>query len=94
MRTSAEVVIIGGGVIGCSIAYNLAREKVDVVVLERDYLASGASGRCGGMVYAGWYPGRASEPLAKVSNAERLGFWKPAVRGVSGTHRSFDSRHP
>ncbi|GAJ10747.1 unnamed protein product, partial [marine sediment metagenome] len=68
MKTSAEVVIIGGGVIGCSIAYNLAREKVNVVLLERDYLASGASGRCGGMIWAQWYPMETSELMAKVGN--------------------------
>lgn len=68
MKSSAEVVIIGGGVIGCSIAYNLAREKVNVVVLERDYLASGASGRCGAMIWAKWYPMETSEVMAKVGN--------------------------
>jgi sarcosine oxidase subunit beta len=68
MKSSAEVVIIGGGVIGCSIAYNLAKEKVNVVVLERDYLASGASGRCGGMIWAKWYPMETSEVMATVGN--------------------------
>jgi sarcosine oxidase subunit beta len=68
MKRSAEVVIIGGGVIGCAIAYNLAKEKVNLVVLERDYLASGASGRCGGIIWAQWYPMDTSELMAKVGN--------------------------
>ena len=68
MKTSAEVVIIGGGVIGCSIAYNLAKEGVDVVVIERDYLASGASGRCGAMIWAKWYPLGTSELMSRVAN--------------------------
>jgi len=68
MKRSAEIVIIGGGVIGCSIAYNLAKEKVNVVVLERNYLASGASGRCGAMIWAKWYPMETSELMAKVGN--------------------------
>lgn len=68
MKSSAEVVIIGGGVIGCSIAYNLAKNGVDVVVIERNYLASGASGRCGGMIWAKWYPMETSELMARVSN--------------------------
>jgi len=68
MKRSAEVVIIGGGVIGCAIAYNLAKEKVNVVVLERDYLACGASGRCGGMIWAKWYPMETSEVMARVGN--------------------------
>ncbi len=68
MKRSAEVVIIGGGVIGCAIAYNLAKERVNVVVLERDYLAGGASGRCGGMIWAKWYPMSSSEVMAKAAN--------------------------
>ena len=68
MKSSAEVVIIGGGVIGCSIAYNLAKDGVDVVVIERNHLASGASGRCGGMIWAKWYPLETSELMARVAN--------------------------
>ena len=68
MKRSAEIVIIGGGVIGCSIAYNLAKEKVNVVVLERNYLDSGASGRCGGMIWAKWYPMKTSEVMARAGN--------------------------
>ena len=46
---SAEFVIVGGGVVGLSIAYHLAKRGVDdVLVVERGYLAEGASGRNGG----------------------------------------------
>ena len=39
-----DVVVIGGGVIGCSIAYHLCRAGVsDVLVLERNEVASGAT---------------------------------------------------
>src|SRR3954468_7110443 len=52
---SAEIVIIGGGVVGLSIAYHLAKRGLhDVVVLERGYLAEGASGRNGGGVRQQW----------------------------------------
>ena len=41
-----EAVIIGGGVMGCSILYNLAeRGLADTVLLERDVLGSGSTGR-------------------------------------------------
>ena len=51
----AEIAIVGGGVIGLSIAYHLARRGLtDVVVLERGYLAEGASGRNGGGVRQQW----------------------------------------
>jgi heterotetrameric sarcosine oxidase beta subunit len=50
-----EIAIIGGGVIGLSIAYHLARRGLsDVVVIERGYLAEGASGRNGGGVRQQW----------------------------------------
>ncbi len=44
MRTHAQAVIIGGGVIGCSILYHLTRMGwTDVVLLERDELTSGST---------------------------------------------------
>jgi glycine/D-amino acid oxidase-like deaminating enzyme len=46
MVGTADVVIIGGGVIGCSIAHHLAASGVrKVVVVEKKFLASGATGR-------------------------------------------------
>ena len=51
MRRRAEVVIIGGGVTGASIAFHLASSGVrDVLVLERRSLASGGTGRSVGIV--------------------------------------------
>ena len=51
----AEIVIVGGGVMGLAIAYYLARRGLtDVVVIERGYLAEGASGRNGGGVRQQW----------------------------------------
>ena len=51
----AEIAIVGGGVMGLAIAYYLAQRGLeDVVVLERGYLAEGASGRNGGGVRQQW----------------------------------------
>ena len=51
----AKVVIIGGGILGLALAYNLAeRGETDVVVLEQGYLCAGASGRNGGGVRMQW----------------------------------------
>ncbi|MFI6493390.1 NAD(P)/FAD-dependent oxidoreductase [Streptomyces sp. NPDC050564] len=50
---TARVVVIGGGVMGTSIAYHLARAGVrDVVLVERDELASGSTSRAAGGVRA------------------------------------------
>jgi sarcosine oxidase, subunit beta len=49
----ASVVIIGGGAVGSSIAFHLAEAGVpDVVLLERDQLASGSTGKAAGGVRA------------------------------------------
>jgi len=46
MRQTADVVIIGGGVMGCSMLYHLAQLGVsNSVLLERDVLGSGSTGR-------------------------------------------------
>ena len=43
LPTKADVVIIGGGVIGCSIAYHLSKKNVEVVLLERKTLTCGTT---------------------------------------------------
>ncbi|MCD6220821.1 FAD-binding oxidoreductase [bacterium] len=45
-----EIIIIGGGLMGCSIAYYLSKGKKEVVIFEKGNIASGASGRNGGQV--------------------------------------------
>jgi sarcosine oxidase subunit beta len=48
MIKKADIVIIGGGVVGCSIAYNLAKLGAkNIILLEKNTLASGSTGRCG-----------------------------------------------
>jgi sarcosine oxidase, subunit beta len=55
MRDRADVVVVGAGIMGLSIAYHLAMLGVkDVLVLDKSYLCGGASGRNGGGVRAQW----------------------------------------
>jgi glycine/D-amino acid oxidase-like deaminating enzyme len=51
-----EVAVIGGGYTGLSAARTLARQGIDVAVLERGAIGSGASGRNGGFVLPGFKP--------------------------------------
>ena len=47
---SAEAVVIGGGVIGATSAYMLAKEGIDVVLLEREGVATGCTGHGHGVI--------------------------------------------
>jgi sarcosine oxidase subunit beta len=50
MKNTAEVVIVGGGIVGLSLAYHLAaRGMTDVMVLEKESMVGmGSTGRCAG----------------------------------------------
>jgi glycine/D-amino acid oxidase-like deaminating enzyme len=47
---NAEVIIVGGGVIGTACAYFLSRRGVKVLLLERDHLGAGASGTTAALI--------------------------------------------
>ena len=49
MKTTAQVVVIGGGVVGCSVLYHLTKKGwSDVMLLERDQLTSGSTWHAAG----------------------------------------------
>lgn len=55
MKSHYQVVVIGGGAIGLATAHHLAKLGItDVLVLDRDSLVKGATGRNGGGVRAQW----------------------------------------
>ena len=83
MSRHAEVVIIGGGVTGASIAFHLAASGVrDVLVLERHSLASGGTGRSVGIVRQ-LYPTEATSRMVVRSLAVFQRF-ADAVGGDAG----------
>ena len=72
MPGSADVVVIGAGVVGCSVAYYLAREGISVTILERESIGSGASAHATGslsLLGTEFSPG-ASFELARASDCE------------------------
>lgn len=50
VRDSPDVVIVGGGIIGCAIAYELGRNGLSVVVVERGSVGREASGAAAGII--------------------------------------------
>ena len=50
LPSSSKVVIVGGGIVGCSTAYHLGRLGVETLLLERDRLTSGSTWHAAGLV--------------------------------------------
>lgn len=50
MSTNTDVLIIGGGVQGASLAFHLAQRGVNVTVIEKKFVGAGATGRSSGLV--------------------------------------------
>jgi sarcosine oxidase subunit beta len=70
LKPSYDVVIIGGGVHGLAIGYELARRGVrDVAVIDRSYLGSGASGRNTAIVRSNY---RTDEGVAFYDESVRI----------------------
>jgi sarcosine dehydrogenase len=47
---NAQVVIVGGGIVGCSVAYHLAKRGVETLLLERHQLTAGSTWHAAGLV--------------------------------------------
>ena len=47
---SSKVVIIGGGIVGCSTAYHLAQLGVEVLLIEKNKLTSGSTFHAAGLI--------------------------------------------
>jgi sarcosine oxidase subunit beta len=53
-KNNCDSIVVGGGIIGCALAYYLSKKKHHVVLLEKNFPAAGASGACnGGLSYLG-----------------------------------------
>jgi len=79
METHAKVVIIGGGIVGCSILFHLAKHGwKDVVLLERSELTSGSSWHAAGLVHT-----LSSDPNVSLMQNYTINLYKEIER-ISG----------
>ena len=86
MSNTADVIIIGGGIHGVSLAFHLAKRGVKPLVLEKNFIAAGATGRSSGLVRM-HYDVRQDSELAWVS----FGYfrnWSERVGGECGFTRT------
>jgi glycine oxidase len=65
VQQSTDVLIIGGGVVGCSLAYHLSRQGIEVTLLERGRIGGEASGVAAGLF--AWL-----KPMGKFNAYHRL----------------------
>lgn len=86
MNNTADVIIIGAGVHGASLAFHLAQRGVKVIVLEKKFVAAGATGRSSGLVRM-HYDVREDSELAWVS-FQYFRNWKEIVGGDVGFTRT------
>lgn len=82
-RDTADVVIIGGGVVGCALAMEVAAEFEDVFLLEEmPQLGMGASSRNSGVIHSGIYYPRGSRKARHCVEGNRLTYEFCAAHGV------------
>ncbi len=73
MRSTAEIVIVGAGVLGCSIAYHLTHKgATDVVVLDKGAICSGETAKSGGFIQTHW----SSLNEVRLIDSSRSWFWE------------------
>jgi sarcosine oxidase subunit beta len=87
MSLTADIVVIGAGVIGASIAYHLARAGAGrIVVLEKRFLAAGATGKSSGIARM-HYDNEPETRLASIS-FDYFRDWPELVGGDCGYRRT------
>lgn len=77
-----QVLIVGGGISGLSIAYSLVKKGVkDIIVAEKNYLGAGSTGRCATGIRASF---TSEEHVVLMKHSIEL--WREYSRGELGIH--------
>src|SRR5215208_2197847 len=86
MKTTYDAIVIGAGVMGASIAYNLSQRGLKVLILERQSVAVGATGASSGLVRM-HYDLEIDSALAWQS-FHFFRNWRERIGGDCGFHRT------
>jgi len=81
MEGPVDVVVVGGGVTGCSCALTLAREGLRVRLIEAREIAAGASGRNGGFALRGLKPSY-DEARELLGHGAAASLWELTERAI------------
>jgi len=90
---SCDVVIVGAGLLGASAALHLAEAGLDVIVVEKDNIGSGASGRNGGHIKPGLARWEADAIAAHFSHDEAKRLWRFTSVEAANLIGELSSRH-
>jgi len=83
----ADVIVVGAGVVGTSVAFHLAERGIDTLVLDREGPAAGSTSRSGALIRA-HYPTALEADLAWESLTEYFEPWGERVGGGCGFTRT------
>jgi glycine oxidase len=91
MKYSADVLIVGGGIIGCSIAYFLRKQGVEVIVLEKGDIGNQASSAAAGLL-APIRPLAPGDPFKALQLAAlaRFSTFVPELESASGVNVGYE----
>ena len=87
MPKTADIVILGAGVMGASIAFHLAKRKAgNIVVIERDHVGRGGSGRSSALVRMHYsYPPEVQMALISLKMFQH---WREVVDEPGDFHKT------
>jgi len=77
---TCDVVVVGAGIVGATVAARLTQAGRQVAVLDAQEVAGGATGRSAGMVIAG-LPGHYSWAVGRLGRGQARDLWKLTIEG-------------
>lgn len=90
VRTRADrVVVIGGGILGCAVAYRLARRGAEVTLCERDLIGAGASSKSAAWINA--HHAKSPQHYFEINRLSTLA-WRELEREVDGVRVKWGGR--
>jgi gamma-glutamylputrescine oxidase len=88
-----DVLIMGGGLCGLAAARDLAKAGKTVLVVEKDRIGAGPSGRSGGQMWPG-FEGTLGEMIEEFGDKNATAAWQIVHDGVRHIHQEILAHHP